>query len=142
MDSTEQTVMRATKNLAVRAALTTAFMSGYSILVLGNSPSVDVFKNGAAVGVSAAAAEAAFRYGIENLHILKARGANSILYMGGESALTSAIYSRGVFPRLYPGADVPQSELMMVSFGADLAAQLTQPMVSKLLDPDQSLYDS
>ena len=129
MQSEIESAAKATKQLAVRVALTTSFMAAYSV-ALGNSVDMETIKNGIAVGASAAASEAVFRYAMPGLHILKANNANAPSSMAMESALASALYTYIVFPRVYPGASVPMQDLALPAFGADLAAQFTQPLVA------------
>ena len=129
MQSEIESAAKATRQLAVRVGLTTAFMAAYSV-ALGNSVDMETLKNGVAVGASAAASEAVFRYAMPGLHILKANNANAPSSMAMESALASALYTYIVFPRVYPGASVPMQDLALPAFGADLAAQFTQPLVA------------
>ena len=129
MQSEIESAAKATRQLAVREGLTTAFMAAYSV-ALGNSVDMETLKNGVAVGASAAASEAVFRYAMPGLHILKANNANAPSSMAMESALASALYTYIVFPRVYPGASVPMQDLALPAFGADLAAQFTQPPVA------------
>ena len=129
MQSELESTARATRQLAVRVGLTTAFMAGYSV-ALGNSIDMETIKNGLAVGASAAASEAVFRYAMPGLHILKANNANAPTTMAMESAAAAALYTFVVFPRLYAGASVPMQDLALPAFGADLAAQFTQPLVA------------
>ena len=129
MQSEIESAAKATRQLAVRVGLTTAFMAGYSV-ALGNSVDMETIKNGLAVGASAAASEAIFRYAMPGLHVLKANNANSPSSMAMESAAAAALYTYVVFPRVYPGASVPMQDLALPAFGADLAAQWTQPLVA------------
>ena len=129
MQSEIESAAKATRQLAVRVGLTTAFMAAYSV-ALGNSVDMETIKNGLAVGASAAASEAIFRYAMPGLHVLKANGANSATTMASESALASAVYTYIVFPRVYPGASVPMQDLALPAFGADLSAQFLQPLVA------------
>ena len=141
MESAAETMAKATKALVIRTALTTGLMTLYSTTVLGNTLNMSVLQNSLLVGGSAAAAEGVMRLGIENLHILKANGANSLIYMGGESALAAGLYSNVVFPRAFPGADIPMTQLAIPAAACDLGAQILQPTLSKLLDPDQAAYN-
>jgi len=129
MQSEIESAAKATKQLAVRVALTTSFMAAYSV-ALGNSVDMETIKNGLAVGAAAAGSEAIFRYAMPGLHILKANNANAPTSMAMESALASALYTYVIFPRAYPGASVPMQDLALPAFGADLAAQFTQPLVA------------
>ena len=106
MQSEIESAAKATRQLAVRVALTTGFMAAYSV-ALGNSIDMETIKNGLAVGASAAASEAIFDYAIPGLHMIKANSANSASTMAMESAFAAALYTYVVFPRVYPGASVP-----------------------------------
>ena len=129
MQSEIESAAKATRQLAVRVGLTTAFMAAYSV-ALGNSVDMETIKNGLAVGAAAAGSEALFRYAIPGLHILKSNGGNSPTNMAMESAAAAALYTYVIFPRVYPGASVPMQDLALPAFGADLAAQFTQPLVA------------
>jgi hypothetical protein len=91
---------------------------------------METIKNAVAVGASAAASEALFRYVMPGVHILKANNANSPTNMAMESAAAAALYTFVVFPRAYPGASVPMQDLLLPAFAADLGAQFTQPIVA------------
>ena len=106
-------------------------MAAYSV-ALGNTIDTETIKNGLAVGASAAASEAIFHYGISGLHLLKSNNANSPTNMAMESAAAAALYTYVVSPRIYPGASVPMQDLALPAFGADLAAQFTQPLVANV----------
>jgi hypothetical protein len=129
MQSEIESAAKATKQLAVRVGLTTAFVTAYSVF-LGNQIDMETIKNGLAVGAAAAGSEALFRYAIPGLHLLKSNGANSATNMAMESAAAAALYTYVVFPRAFPGASVPMQDLALPAFGADLAAQFTQPVVA------------
>ena len=129
MQSEIESAAKATRQLAVRVGLTTAFMAGYSV-ALGNSVDFETIKNGLAVGAAAAGSEAIFRYAMPGLHVLKANNANAPSSMAMESAAAAALYTYVIFPRVHPGASVPMQDLAIPAFGADLAAQFTQPMVA------------
>ena len=130
MQSELESASRATRQLAVRVGLTTAFMTAYSVIALGNTIDMETIKNGLAVGAAAAGSEAVFRYAIPGMHILKSTNSNTPTHMAMESAAASALYTFVVFPRLYAGASVPMQDLALPAFGADLAAQFTQPLVA------------
>ena len=130
MQSEIESAAKATRQLAVRVGLTTAFMTAYSVIALGNTIDMETIKNGLAVGAAAAGSEAVFRYAIPGMHILKSTNSNTPTHMAMESAAASALYTFVVFPRLYAGASVPMQDLALPAFGADLAAQFTQPLVA------------
>jgi hypothetical protein len=129
MQSEIESAAKATRQLAVRVALTTSFMALYSV-ALGNSVDMETIKNGLAVGAAAAGSEAIFRYAMPGLHILKSTNSNTVSSTAMESAAAAALYTFVIFPRVYPGASVPMQDLALPAFGADLAAQFTQPLVA------------
>ena len=129
MQSEIESAAKATRQLAVPVGLTTAFMAAYSV-ALGNSVNLETMKNGLAVGAAAAGSEAIFRYAMPGLHTLKANNATAPTSMALESATAAALYTFVIFPRVYPGASVPMQDLALPAFGADLAAQFTQPLVA------------
>ena len=130
MQSEIESAARATRQLAVRAGLTTAFMTAYSVVALGNQIDMETIKNAASVAAAAAGSEAIFRYAMPGLHVLKSTNSNTPSSMAMESAAAAALYTFVIFPRLYSGASVPMQDLALPAFGADLAAQFTQPLVA------------
>ena len=106
MQSEIESAATATRQLAVRVGLTTAFMAAYSV-ALGNQIDMETLKNGLSVSAAAAGSEALFGYAIPGLHILKANNANTPTHMAMESAAAAALYTYLIFPRVYPGASVP-----------------------------------
>ena len=131
MQSEIESAAKATRQLAVRVGLTTCFMTAYSV-ALGNQIDMETIKNDLYVGASAAASEAVFRYAMLGLHVLKSNSANTPTGMATESVLAAVLYTYVIFPRVYPGASVPMQDLALPAFGADLAAQFTQPLVANV----------
>ena len=130
MTSILNNAQNATMDAAWRGLTTTALMSAYSVGVLGNPLSGNVLLNDALVGASAAASQFVVK---EVLPISSAGLSGSVVHMAGESAGASAIYSMLLFPRAFPGSSVARQELMMVSFGADLASQFLSPKLQSLM---------